>query len=119
MPRDVAERAFEHYRAAIDDVVPEVRTAQFREDVALAALAWAMVSTAWFLPRALDGDAQPADEAKLTPRRRALILHRLDGARRSQLRPALAELAHRLRDALVQGWGEVPLAYAPAFSADR
>jgi hypothetical protein len=118
MPSEVSERAFEHYRVAIEDVVPEVRDAQFRQDVALAALGWAMVTTAWFLPRALADDSQPADEAKLTPRRRALILHRLEGARRSQLRPAVAELAARMRATLVDRWGEVPLAYAPAFSTE-
>ena len=44
-----------------------------------------------------------------------MILHRLDGARRSTDLPALAELAERLRAHLVARWGEVPLAFAPAF----
>ena len=73
------------------------------------------VSTSLVLPNAL-GDDPPADDpSKPTPTRRAMILHRLDGARRSTDLPALAELAERLRAYLVGRWGEVPLAFAPAF----
>ena len=57
----------------------------------------------------------PADPSKLTPSRRAMILHRLNRARDSDDLPAIAELADTLRATLVERWGEVPLAYAPAF----
>ena len=46
-----------------------------------------------------------------------MILHRLDGARRNGDLERLARFAEVLRAALVQRWGEVPLAYAPAFDA--
>jgi Phosphotransferase enzyme family len=115
MPGDVSGRALERYRATIEAELPYVRTPEFRHDVSSAATGWALISTSMFLPKALGDDPPPSDPAKLTPTRRAMILHRLYGARRSEELPALAELADGLRDTLVQRWGEVPLAYAPAF----
>lgn len=118
MPSDVAERALERYRTELEDTLPYVRTTEFRDDVTLAALGWALVSTAFLLPGALGGDPPPANPRKVTPTRRAMILHRLDGARRhGDLEPtaALAQLCGRLRAALTDRWGEVPLGYAPAF----
>jgi hypothetical protein len=44
-----------------------------------------------------------------------MIAHRLDEARRATELPALAELAGRLHESLARQWGDVPLAYAPAF----
>jgi hypothetical protein len=114
MPSDVAARALESYRAELEDELPYVREAQFRTDVSAAALGWSLISTAWYLASALTNE--PPDPA--TPSRRALILHRLDGARRAAALPAAAELADRLRTELVSRWGEVPLGYAPAFDED-
>ncbi|MGH8862893.1 MAG: phosphotransferase family protein [Jatrophihabitantaceae bacterium] len=118
MPREVSERALERYRATIAADLPYVREPQFRLDIAAAAIGWAMISTAEFLPRALADDPPPRDPGKVTPTRRAMILHRLDGARRDDQLPALAELARRLRAELVHRWGEVSLSYAPAFTGD-
>ncbi|HEY8301369.1 MAG TPA: hypothetical protein VIG48_05695 [Jatrophihabitans sp.] len=117
MPADVSERALERYRHTIEDALPYVRTARFRTDVAAAALGWAMVSAAWLLPEALDDDPPPRDPAKVMPRRRALILHRLDVARRSAAESAPARLAGQLRSVLLERWGEPPLGYAPAFDS--
>ena len=105
----------ERYRATIEDAVPYVRTADFRRDVSVAALAWEFVSTAWLLPEALGDDPPAADPSKQTPTRRAMILHRLGAARRNEHRPALAALADQLRGELASRWGDVPLAYAYAF----
>jgi hypothetical protein len=44
-----------------------------------------------------------------------MITHRLAAAARSTELPALAELAGSLGAALAGRWGDVPLAYAPAF----
>jgi hypothetical protein len=52
---------------------------------------------------------------KPTPTRRAMITHRLAAASRNTELPALAELAGTLARALAGRWGDVPLAYAPAF----
>lgn len=116
MPGDVAGRALERYRTTIEAELPYVRTPEFRRDVAAAATGWALISTSWFLPKALGDDPPPDDPAKFTPTRRAMILHRLYGARRCEETPALAELAAELREFLVDRWGEVPLGYAPAFA---
>jgi hypothetical protein len=115
MPGDVVERAVERYRATIEDALPYVRTADFRHDVATAALGWELVSTAWLLPDALADDPPATDPSKQTPTRRAMILQRLGAARRADHHAAVAALADRLRAELVHRWGEVPLAYAPAF----
>ncbi len=50
MPSTSSERALERYRNAVEDVLPYVRTARFRSDLAAAALGWAMVSVAHLLP---------------------------------------------------------------------
>jgi hypothetical protein len=113
MPGEVAERALESYRVEVEDALPYVREPQFRADVAAAALGWSLISTAWYLASALADDAGEHDPA--TPSRRALIVHRLDRARRVDEPAAAAELAARLRAELVQRWGELRLAYAPAF----
>jgi hypothetical protein len=118
MPGEVSERAIERYRSSLEDVLPYVRTPAFRRDLATAGLAWDLLSTAWFLPAALADDPPPADPAKRTPTRRAMILHRLGGARRNETVPVLAELARRLREALVERWGDVPLSYARAFDPE-
>jgi hypothetical protein len=115
MPTDVAERALECYRATLEANLPYVRTAEFRQDVAAAAVGWELISTSWYLGNALGEDPPSEDSGKPTPTRRAMILHRLDGARRSTQLPAAAELAEGLRARLVERWGEVLLASAPAF----
>jgi hypothetical protein len=110
IPADVAERAVDAYRAAF--AAPEVDSTGFRADVDAAAIGWAFLSTSAFLPRALL-DTPPS--TKQAPTRRALLLHRLDQARRSTGTPSLAELAGRLHQALTARWGAVTLRYAPAF----
>lgn len=117
MPSDVVERAVEHYRARIESALPYVRTPQFRKDLAAATAGWAFISAAWLLPDASGTDRPATDRRKVTPARRAMILHRLDRARRNGDLERLARFAEILRAALVQRWGEVPLAYAPAFDA--
>jgi hypothetical protein len=87
----------------------EADSAGFRRDVEAAAVGWAFVSVAWFLPRALADDRTPDDPNKPTPNRRASILHRLDLARRSADGPALAELAARLHHTLTARWGDLTL----------
>lgn len=118
MPGGIADRAVARYREVLADALPYVLTLDFERDVAAAATGWAFISTTWFLHKALADDPPAPDPDKPTPTRRAMILHRLSGAARSEQLAALAELATRLRAALVERWGEVPLAVAPAF-ADR
>lgn len=114
IPDGVARVAVDAYRAAYPS--PYVDGPDFDRDVVAASVGWSFWSAARFLPRALAGDPPPPDPAERTPTRRALILHRLATVRETRELPALAELAGRVRDALVDRWGEVPLAYAPAFA---
>jgi hypothetical protein len=113
IPAHVVERAIDAYQAA--RAGPGVDPAQFRRDVEAAAVGWAFISTAWFLPRALLDDPRPVQPSRPAPNRRAMILHRLDQSRRSAETPALAELATRLHDALTARWTDLTLPYAPAF----
>lgn len=117
MPGDVASRALESYRQELEAALPYVREPAFRADVDAAALGWSLISTAWYLASAL-GDGPPAEPADPPrPSRQALILHRLGVARRCADLPAAADLADRLRDRLIERWGDRPLAYAPAFES--
>jgi hypothetical protein len=102
MPDDVAERALRRYREV--SALPWARSDDFDGDVQAAAAAWAYVTTALFLERALGDDPPPADPRKRMPARRAMILHRLAAAGDREL-----------RDALTARWGEIDLPYAPAF----
>lgn len=113
LPDEVSRRAIEAYRAAAGSGYPD--TPGFESDLAAAAAGWAFISTSWFLANALGEDPRPNDPRLVAPTRRAIILHRLDGARRTAELPGLAELAGRLHDALAGRWGPVELAYAPAF----
>lgn len=113
VPNDVADRALDRYREAAAPVIPQVADDHFDHDVRAAAVGWALISTTWFLDNALGSD--PSLNDKPTPSRRARISHRLAAAARSAELPALAEFAGMLAAVLRERWGDVPLAYAPAF----
>ena len=113
IPAEVAERAFTAYLAVRGS--SDAEATRLRRDVAAAAVGWALVSTSWFLPRALADGSPLATPDKPAPTRRAVILHRLDQVRQAADVPATAELAARLYRALLSRWGAVRLPYAPAF----
>ena len=110
LPDDVADAALVRYRAAAG---PELQASD--ADVAAAAVGWGFVGFTMFADRAL-ADDPPGNPDRPTPSRRAMILHRLGVAAANSELAAAAELAGRLRAALVDRWGEVELAYAPAFA---
>ncbi len=114
IPVEVSQRAIGAYLAASN--MSDVDLTAFRLDVDAAAIGWAFISTSWFLPQALAGDAPSVNPSRLMPSRRAMILHRLDQARRSAEAAALAELSARLQHALTTRWGDVKLPYAPSFA---
>jgi hypothetical protein len=116
MPDDVAERAVQAYVQAAAGRIPEVAEAAFRADVEAAVVGWALITTTWFIGNALGSDP-PLHPPRPTPSRRAMILHRLDRAARSEQAPAVAELAAELSGHLRGRWGEVRLEAAPAFRA--
>ena len=116
MPARVGARALDAYRAAAGPLIPAVTGSEFERDVSAAAVGWALITTTWFLDNALGSDPLLNPE-RPTPTRRAMITHRLAAAARSTELPALAQLAGALAEALAARWGDVPLAFAPAFRA--
>jgi hypothetical protein len=119
LPPSVTRQAVARYRSAAAGQLPYLGTPAFGHDVALATAGWALVSSSWFLGRAL-GEDQPfdseIDEINGLPTRRAVIAHRLATAQHTTSLPALATLAARLRTELIKRWGgEPPLRPAPAF----
>jgi hypothetical protein len=114
MPADVSARAFETYRETARPFIASVAEPQFERDVSAAAIGWALITTTWFLDNALGSDPV-LNPDRPTPTRRAMITHRLAAAARSTELPALAELAAGLGAVLAKRWGDVSLAFAPAF----
>jgi hypothetical protein len=114
MPAEVSARAFDAYRETAATLLPDVAGEQFERDVSAAAVGWALITTTWFIDNALGSDPV-LNPHKPTPTRRAMISHRLGAAARSDELPALAELSGALGAALAKRWGDVPLAFAPAF----
>ncbi len=95
-------------------------------DIARAVIVFALITTGWFLGRALDGVPAMGRDDRSGPPRRALLLHRLGlltGAVRTALAPVadlvdpqLRVLAAGLRAVLVNDWGEQHLPLPPALS---
>ncbi|MEO9138263.1 MAG: hypothetical protein ABI345_04290 [Jatrophihabitans sp.] len=119
LPQDVADRATEAYRRAASTAFPGVGHPAFDADVEAAVVGWSMMTVTWFLEHALgtpcDSEPEPVP-VRPSPSRRAVILHRLGRAARSEELPAVSELATELRAALADRWGDLPLALAPAFA---
>jgi hypothetical protein len=95
-------------------------------DIGRAVIVWALITTGWFLGRALDGVRGMGRDDRTGPDRRALLLHRLGlltDAVKTPLAPVaelvdpeLRTLAARLRTTLVRDWGEQQLPLPPALS---
>jgi hypothetical protein len=116
LPEAVVGRALARWRAALG---PAAAGPDFAGDLERTTIGWALLSTAWLLPAALDGDPPPRDPAVLgrTPTRRATIEHRLEvaGALATPVLPALRALAAEVHAAAVDVWGRCELEVAPAF----
>ena len=106
LPDAVADRALDCWRAAIGPL-----PATFDADLDRATLAWAFVTTGWFLPRVLAGADSPAADGR-GPLRRATLQHRLGTAPGAG---PLADLAAAVLAALRREYGDHPLERAPAF----
>ena len=94
--------------------VPCGRRESFQDDLRVVTEGWALLTTAWFLPAALDGDHTHGD---VTPPRRAMLQHRL-GLAASILDQRLLTLTALCEQVLHESydvWGHVPLELAPAF----
>jgi hypothetical protein len=114
LPEDQVDQAVSRYRHAMADYLPYVTTPDFDRDLAAATDLWAVVYSSWFLPLTLTGDPLAAN-GLTSPRRRALLMHRLDLARRTSTVPQIATFAATLHATLADRWAQVPLSLAPAF----
>lgn len=114
LPSDVTDNAIARYREAMTAHMPYVGTAAFDRDIAAATDLWSVLYSSWFLPLTLAADPIAASGLH-SPRRRALLLHRLATTREQSLSSEIAQFAAGLRAALVSRWGEIPLPLAPAF----
>ena len=86
-------------------------------DLALATLAWSVLTPGWFLPRAWrpePGD-DAADSDPRIPSRRAMVGHRLGRARDLPGPSEVVAFAGLVHDRLVAEWGPLELPLAPAW----
>jgi len=117
LPADVAGEAVDRYRDIVRPVLPWADSAGFRQAVDRAAVGWAVITTSWFLGRAIAGDP-PMTEGDAAPRRRAFLLHRLELAiprAEADGLPVTAATLSEWHATLTSRWGPMPLALAPAF----
>ncbi len=116
LPDEVVARAVASWRTALG---PPAAEPAFASDLVLTTIAWALLSTAWLLPAALDGDPPPRNPAVIgrTPARRAMIQHRLALAAglATPVLPGLRALAEQVHAATLAAWGRCELDLAPAF----
>jgi len=122
LPLDTCEQAVRRYQQT--STLPWATSPGFRGDIDAAAVVWAIITTPWYLRRALADDPPSPDPRRLMPTRRSQILNRLRLAASSRPQggpelAALGALAAALRDTLADHWGETSLPYAPAFASGR
>lgn len=118
LPDHVTDAALCRYREVVRESLPYAATPDFDRDVATATMAWAFLSTAWFLRSAMTGDPPPSDPRIVAPRRQAMIVHRLAkaGSIASEAAlPLLGEVARRWSTDLAARWAHASLSLAPAF----
>ncbi len=108
LPEEVAEAAVAHY-VAVAGPGPS-----FAEDLAIATLAWSLVTPGWFLARALRPDPEDGTDPRM-PTRRAMVQHRLRAASTMPGPAALTSFAADTLAVLEREWGVVRLPLAPAF----
>ena len=94
-----------------------IRTRAFDDTLAVLTAAWTILSTGYFLPRALDGDPPSPDPDRQRPGRRVLLQHRLAGiaAAPSPVPAAISDLAAETLAATRRACGDHPLDLAPAW----
>jgi hypothetical protein len=115
MPAEIAEAALARWRAVVAASIPVVATPTFDRDLDIAVAAWAFLSSAWFLPRAIANE-DPFGRAVRGPTRRSAIRHRMRlAAQRRAVMPALADLADEVLTATAAPWGDPRLPNAPAY----
>ncbi|GIJ71128.1 phosphotransferase [Virgisporangium ochraceum] len=121
LPDGVARTALGRWRETLARHIPAVAGTDFDRDLDVAVVAWAVMSSAWFLRGALDEEHEPpAGTPPRGPTRRAVIRHRLRlVTARREVSPALAALADEMLAATADRWGDHHLAVAPAYRGTR
>jgi hypothetical protein len=118
IPKHLTRQAVDRYCTIMRPALPWAGSDGFWRALDRASVGWAVISTGWFLNRALDGDPPPADARVIAPPRRSFLLHRLaqaiPAAENDDL-PAVTSTLRELHARLLQLWGPRPLADAPAF----
>jgi hypothetical protein len=84
---DLASRAVARYRQAMAATMPCVSISEFDLDLAAATDLWSVLYSAWLLPLTHVDDPPASRLGLVSPRRRALLLHRLDRARQASMMP--------------------------------
>jgi len=108
IPDDVSESALGRWRATIEPHLAPAVAAMLDDAIRDATIAWAMITTAWFLDAARR-DRPLGPGGSLRPSPRELIQHRLGVAAAAQPTGALGTLAATALDATYAAWGKRPL----------
>jgi hypothetical protein len=117
LPRRAAAEALARWRAAVAPAIPAVAGDDFDRDLDAAVVAWAVISSAWFLADAVAEEPEPPGGGQgRGPTRRAVIRHRMGlVAERRTVSPPLADLAEEVLTATADRWGDTRLDVAPAY----
>jgi hypothetical protein len=117
MPEEVTAGALRAWRTALEPALAPEVAAGLDDAIRDATVAWALMTSAWLLPRALGLEEHgPAPAGRERPEPRALIRHRLAVAAQTTVDGPLREVATAALEATGREWGECPLPFAPAFT---
>jgi hypothetical protein len=108
IPDDVSASALGRWRATIEPHLAPAAAAMLDDAIRDATIAWALITTAWFLDTARR-DRPLGPGGSLRPGPRELIQHRLGVAAAAQPTGALGTLAATALDATYAAWGSRPL----------
>lgn len=114
LPAPAAAAALAQWRAVIDPRVSAEVSASLDAAVADATVAWALMTTAWFLDAA-HADTVLGPGGALRPGARELVQHRLRVAASAGQDSVLGEFSARALAAVCAAWGDRPLPLAPAW----
>jgi hypothetical protein len=117
IPESVGSDALDRYFTAMNGTVIGADRAAFDGFVDRATLAWALISTSWFLPRGLVWNDSMGPPGFNSPPRRATVLNRIRLAAEiaeTQGYRSLSRAAHSWHQAFERAWGPQVLPFAPA-----
>jgi len=118
LPAEVTAEAVAAWQACLSPFLSSEAAAGLPESVRRATAAWALITTAWSLPRAVNEDnLAPGRPQRPQPDRRAVIQNRLSVAvAHTPVSSELHRLAAETLHATQERWGARELPLAPAWS---